>query len=55
LAESETSQKVPLEMITMHSEALDLFDSKKLKESKMLVNKILAKYPDFKQIGRAHV
>jgi TolB-like protein len=48
LAESETSQKVPLEMITMHSEALDLFDSKKLKESKMLVNKILAKYPDFK-------
>jgi TolB-like protein len=48
LEESDSKEKVPLEMIANFSEALDLFDSKKLKESKMLVNKILAKYPDFK-------
>ena len=48
LEESDSKEKVPLEMIANFSEALDLFDSKKLKESKILVNKILTKYPDFK-------
>ena len=55
LTKLENSKNISLDDTKIYSEALDLYDNGKLEEAKSILDKLIAKYPDFEAAKNSRI